>query len=226
MLKIVSFPAYGCGGIICCLLNDEPLNFYDSKFVKSKSHNYLKLLDDNNNNLSIEVFNQEVENHISKKNFFWMGTHHHPNDFYQNKNIKNIIYVKTSTVESKVWLTLRTSLHFDVRNSDQHYHLFRQLILDFYIDPTLSLTRKDWELNFDDKKVINVELYDFITNENYRDNILKNFNIDYNKNKFNEWFVKNDLSDLFESAISTYNEFAEKIPDYLLERWKKMIDSQ
>jgi hypothetical protein len=216
MVKIVSFPEFGCGGIICAILNDEDLEFYNMQHIngiKNESHSYLK-------NKNIDRFNDKIKDCFSKNINFWLGTHHHPNIFLENKFVNNIIYVKTTNKFSKVWLALRASLGL-AKNTHEQYHLYRNLILDFYIDPFESwYIPDDWLKDISHEKIINLELYDFIADEYYRDNLLSNINPYYDKNKFNEWYLKNDLSEFMKYAIDTFDEFSEKIPDYLIDRHK------
>ena len=46
MLKVVSFPDFGCGGILCALLNNQKFNIIQSgnlKYTDNESHNFLKI---------------------------------------------------------------------------------------------------------------------------------------------------------------------------------------
>jgi hypothetical protein len=187
MTNIVSFSDNGCGGILCALLNNEPLIFYNTNAVNSPTHKELKIK-------NIEEFNRKVEQ-LSNNNL-WYGTHNHPSIFLSDNNIHKIIYINQIKPESKVWLSLRLSC-----NKDGFYE---NSFIDFLINLFLK-NNNIWTTAINDDKIISCELYDFINDINYRLNLFNELGILYDENKFQEWISRNNFMPYMENGMKIYH---------------------
>jgi hypothetical protein len=109
-MKLICFPHYTCGGLLCDILNDTFSHVAPNKGLSGKEHNLGKIGDVNtvNRDFSITDFVTKLES-MSTHN--WIGTHCWPGKLPLNK-FDCVICVTTMTWPSKLYRWLRSYHHY------------------------------------------------------------------------------------------------------------------
>lgn len=110
-MKLVSFPGYTCGGIICDILNLESSQVGTGNNIVSPTHNRAKIFTENwhtGTGFDVNEFYEKINNFRSVKRYAeknertWIGTHCSPTEF--NTDIfENILNITTENRLSKIY---------------------------------------------------------------------------------------------------------------------------
>lgn len=198
-MKVVSFPDFGCGGIICTLLNKEPLVFYHLGHVDSLGHFLLK------EHSHLTAFNRErFTELLALRKYFtgWAGTHCHPTDFVDIDAVDKILYVTVESVESKCLLALR-QLEFTHGLSEPRR--VEAVLGERWFWPNR------WQQQVAHHKVINVDLYDFYTSQEHRQRVLG----DIDESVFAQWYDRNNYMPYMQTALEVWDEMLTRPQEYM-----------
>lgn len=197
-MKIVSFPDFGCGGIICTLLNKEPLVFYHLGHVESPGHVLLK---EHSHRVAFDRI-RFAELIFQHKDFAgWVGTHCHPIDFVDIDEVDQVLYIMGESVESKCLLALR-QLEFTDGLADPR--MVETLLGQRWFWPNR------WQQKVEHPKVTNIDLYEFYSSRDCRQALG-----DIDESVFAQWYAKNDYMPYMQTALRVWDEMLTRPHEYM-----------
>ena len=156
-MKLICFPHYTCGGLLCDILNDTFSPVAPNKGISSVEHSLGKIgdVDTVNKDFSISKLISKLES-IDTNN--WIGTHCWPGHLPLEK-FYCVICVTTSTWPSKLYRWLRVYHHYF---SEQWSHLTGIELVD-----KIRETAKNYHVAFDPviaSNIINLEFAEVVEN--------------------------------------------------------------
>lgn len=183
MFKVVCFPDYGCGGILCASLNYDNVPILSNGEIPSEYHEALKFCS------SISSFDESEWNAAKSRcikwdyDKFWLGTHAHPSHIINDPQVEIILYVNVASMESRCLLAARQC------KSESHYKIecMKLCLTSRYKDNML------WTKLLNDPKVIQLDFYHLINSPSYRNTRLKQHGITFDANLWDEWYRYNDF---------------------------------
>jgi len=193
MFKVVSFPDFGCGGIICASLNHDNVPILSNGEIPSKYHNALKI------GPSIVGFDKNKWNEAKLESIdyekFWLGTHAHPSYIIDDPQVEIILYVNVASMESRCLLAARQckAVSYD------KIECMKACLLSRYKDNTI------WTQTIhSNPKIISLDFYHLINTPSYRNMRFGTNEIVYDENKWDEWYRYNDFRNDVDLMLSQY----------------------
>lgn len=169
-MKLICFPHYTCGGLLCDILNDTFSNIGRYGGINSVEHRLGKIgdVDTINTDFSISELISRLES-VDTNN--WIGTHCWPGQLPLDK-FDCIICVTTSTWPSKVYRWLRAYHHYF---SPQWTQLTGIELVD-----KIRETAKNYHVPFDPvvaNNIINLEFAEIVENTAEFQHVVKRHNL-------------------------------------------------
>lgn len=173
-MKLVCFPHYTCGGLLCDILNDTFSNIGTNGGINSIHHSIGKIgdVDTVQTNFDLEKLMQAISSKLSDDNS-WAGTHCWPGALPLDQ-FECIILVSTSTWKSRLYRWTRAYHHYF---APRWTHLSGMT----QIDKTRE-TAKNYHIAFDPvvaDNVVNIEFADIVENTQEFKHIVKNYSIQH-----------------------------------------------
>jgi len=192
-MKIVCFPDFGCGGVLCASLNHEKVSMTSEGYMPSSSHDALKI------GPSVAEFDSKQWDIAVKKrenmHQQWLGTHVHPRYIIDLEYIERIIYIHVVSLESRCFIAARQC------QSEQEWKptCIDHCLRDRYPDGSL------WTTILRHDKIIGIDLYHLVHTPSYRQMIFKVNDILYDEELWIKWYKFNDYRDDMAIALDAYN---------------------
>jgi hypothetical protein len=192
MFKVVCFPDFGCGGVICASLNFEKTDITDRGHMPSDSHDILKI------GPSVAAFDREkwdvAVGFAQDMHYQWFGTHAHPHDIVDFDYIERIIYIHLASMESRCYVAARQCL-----SQPEHKSYCLDLCLrDRYRDGS------PWTTILQHDKIIGIDLYHLVHTPSYRQMIFEVNDILYDEELWIKWYKFNDYKQDLDLALGLY----------------------
>lgn len=214
MYKLVSFPHYTCGGLLCDILNEtfSEISSYNGG-IHSHQHNLGKIGD---NDTVFDDFDQNL--FFSKLEEYngdgWIGTHcwlgNTPLD-----SIDKILNITTATYKSRLYRWIRSVKHYYISSEPWK----SQKTTQDYRDKARS-TAKNYLIPFnpiESNKVINIEFSDIVELKPKFVNFINSYNwkesIDRWK-KQNSFLYESDILKSFEAEVFHEAEHEVNLNNY------------
>ena len=171
-MKLICFPHYTCGGLLCDILNDTFSNIGTNGGINSIHHAIGKIGDvaTVQTNFNFEMLMQAISSKLSDDNL-WVGTHCWPGAIPLDQ-FERIILVSTSTWKSRLYRWTRAYHHYF---APQWAHLSGMTQID-----KTRVTAKNYHIAFDPvvaDNVVNIEFADIVENTQEFKHIVKNYSI-------------------------------------------------
>ena len=191
MLRVVCFPDFGCGGVLCASLNNEKVKMTDEGHMPSESHDQLKL-SSSTMNFNLDRWNKVVSDVSDNDRLKWLGTHSHPLDIYTRDEVEHIIYVNIASMESRSFLALRQC------KTEKQYKMtcIEMVLKERYPggSPWTELLTSD--------KVTCIDLYHLVNTPDYRKLVLGRFH--YEESIWETWYKSNDFKEDMPFALAAF----------------------
>ena len=168
-MKLICFPHYTCGGLLCDILNDTFSNINPNGGINSIAHGLGKIGDVDT--VYTEFSPSELIAVLSSSNTSWVGTHCWPGKLSLDE-FESIICVTTSTWPSKMYRWLRAYHHYFL---PQWSHLTGIELID-----KIRETAKNYHVQFVPvlaNNVINLEFADVVENTVELQHVVKEHDI-------------------------------------------------
>lgn len=172
-MKLVCFPHYTCGGLLCDILNNTFSGVAPNGGINSRHHSFGKIGDVDTVQINFDP--EKLMQIMSQKSLddnSWIGTHCWPGTLPLDQ-FERIISVTTTTWKSKLYRWTRSYHHYF---APQCTHLTGMTKID-----KIRETAKNYHVAFDPvmaDNVINIEFADIVENTQEFKHIVKDYSIE------------------------------------------------
>lgn len=172
-MKLVCFPHYTCGGLLCDILNNTFSNIGANGGINSIHHSFGKIGDTATVQTQFDPARimQTISSRTSDDNV-WAGTHAWPGALLLDQ-FDNIIAVTTSTWKSKLYRWTRSFHHYFAPQWTQlsgieRVNIIREIAKNYHVEfaPVIA------------DNVINIEFADIVENTQEFKHVFKDYSID------------------------------------------------
>lgn len=117
MIKLICFPHYTCGGLLCDILNATTSEILPNGGISNHNHDFGKIGDSDSvfYDYNAEDFLKKIETLGDKRS--WISTRCHPKNLPLNK-FEKVINITTTTYRSKIYRWARSYYHYYFKSPD------------------------------------------------------------------------------------------------------------
>jgi len=203
-MKLVCFPHYTCGGLLCDILNNTFSRVGTNGGINSIHHSFGKIgdVDTVQINFDQKKLIQSILLKSSDDNL-WIGTHCWPGALSVDQ-FEQIISVTTSTWKSRLYRWTRAYHHYF---APQWTHLSGMTQID-----KMRETAKNYHISFDPvtaDNVVNIEFADIVDNTQEFKHIVKDYSIQHHIERWQS--INNFLYTDIWNAQSTHAFYQDEV---------------
>jgi len=177
-MKLICFPHYTCGGLLCDILNNtfSPIGTHGG--IDSIAHSIGKIGDTDTVNTTFDPL--VLKNKLSAIDTnLWAGTHCWPGNMQPLDQFEQILTITTATWKSKLYRWTR---------SYHHYYASRWSNLsNMSLTDKMRETAKNYHVAFEPviaSNVVNIEFADIVENTHEFKYIVKNYSVDQHMDRW------------------------------------------
>lgn len=177
-MKLICFPHYTCGGLLCDILNDTFSNVGANGGINSIHHSLGKIGDTDTVQKDFDVDQLLQAINQSSNNNSWAGTHCWHGSLPLDK-FQHVIAITTSTWKSKVYRWTRAYHHYFAPQWTQLHGMDQ-------VDK-MRETAKNYHIAFDPVtagNVINIEFADIVEHTKEFEYIVKDYSIEHHMQRW------------------------------------------